>query len=203
MIQKNSFSSSENLLPLDGEAYYLPNFFSPQDSATFFPLLLETVPWKQEPIRMFGKQVMQPRLTAYFGDPHLTYTYSGITMQPESWSEPLLTIREKVEAVAGTKFTAALLNQYRNGADSMGWHRDNERSLGPNPLIASVSFGAARKFSLRHYTNKKLLRSINLEDGSLLLMKGATQHHWEHQLPKTALPTGLRINITFRVVLPA
>lgn len=203
MRQESNSDLGENLLPVDGEAYYLPHFFTQADAAKFLSLLLENVPWKQEPIRMFGKQVMQPRLTAYYGDPDLAYTYSGITMQPQSWIEPLSTIREKVEAVAGTRFTAALLNQYRHGSDSMGWHRDNERSLGTNPVIASVSFGAVRKFSLRHYTNKKLLRSIHLGNGSLLLMKGATQHHWEHQLPKTSAATGLRINITFRVVLPA
>ena len=203
MTQETNLNGLENLLPVDGEAYYIPRLFTQQDSATFLSLLLENVPWKQEPIRMFGKQVMQPRLTAYYGDPDFAYTYSGITMQPEPWIAPLSTIREKVEAVAGTRFTAALLNQYRNGGDSMGWHRDNERSLGTNPVIASVSFGADRKFSLRHYTNKKLRHSINLEDGSLLLMKGATQHQWEHQLPKTGVATGVRINITFRVVLPS
>ncbi|MES2890434.1 MAG: alpha-ketoglutarate-dependent dioxygenase AlkB [Bacteroidota bacterium] len=192
----------ENLLPVDGQAYYFPGLFGARLADDLLKELLVAIPWKQEPIRMFGKQVMQPRLTAYYGDADKPYTYSGITMVPAPWTNALRIIKEKVEMIAGVHFNAALLNQYRDGADSMGWHRDNERSLGQNPVIASVSLGAARKFSLRHYTNKKLVRTLELQHGSLLLMQGATQHHWEHQLPKTAVHKGLRVNITFRVVAP-
>jgi len=144
---------------------------------------------------------MQPRLTAWYGDPGKAYSYSGITMQPHNWTKALLEIKQRIEAVAGASFNSALLNLYRDGKDSMGWHRDNEKELGINPVIGSVSFGAARTFVLRHYTDKKLKQSIELTHGSFLLMRGRTQHCWEHSLPKRITSTGERINITFRRIL--
>lgn len=188
----------ENILPFQGEAHYYPNFFSNAESDVFFRQAVEKIQWKQEPIWMFGKKVMQPRLTALYGNPEISYGYSGIEMKPCPWTDFLSEIKNRIEQQAGVRFTHVLLNQYREGRDSMGWHRDNEKVLGPNPVIASVSFGAARSFQLRHYQEKQPKISLELSHGSFLLMKGETQHHWEHQIPKTAKIIGARINMTFR-----
>jgi alkylated DNA repair dioxygenase AlkB len=149
---------------------------------------------------MFGKKVMQPRLTALYGDEAISYSYSGITMEPIPWSKTLLEIKGKVEEVAEARFSHVLLNFYRDGQDSMGWHRDNEASLGPEPVIASVSFGVCRRFQFRNYVDKKEKLEIELGHGSLLLMKGACQDHWEHQIPKSKKVSGERINLTFRLI---
>jgi alkylated DNA repair dioxygenase AlkB len=189
-----------NILPQEGEAFFFPSFFDKEESDAYYQHLLTDIEWKQEPIKIFGKEIMQPRLTSWYGDSGKPYSYSGITMRPNQWTQPLLTIKRRIEAVAGVTFTGALLNQYRDGRDSMGWHRDNEKELGINPVIGSVSFGAGRKFQFRNYKDKKLTRSIELTHGSFLLMKGETQHHWEHQVPKTSIQKGIRINLTFRVI---
>ncbi len=143
---------------------------------------------------------MQPRLTALQGNPKMHYGYSGIRMNPDPFSDTLLAIKKRIEPSAGVKFTHVLLNRYRDGKDSMGWHRDNEKELGVNPVIASVSFGAFRDFHFRLYETKANKITLNLGHGSLLIMKGKTQHHWEHQLPKRANIVGERINLTFRVL---
>lgn len=190
---------NKNLLPFNGEAYYYPGLFTQELSELYLKALLTEVPWIQEPIKIFGKEVMQPRLTAWYGDS--SYRYSGITMDPIPWSEKLLEIKDIVEAHTNQKFNSALLNHYRDGNDSVGWHRDNEKTLGPAPVIASVSFGVKRVFHLRPYREKSPKISIQLESGSLLLMQGETQHFWEHTLPK--LPKsdlGPRVNLTFRAV---
>jgi len=191
---------SENLLPFEGQAFYYPQLFHEKESSRFFNYLKTNVPWKQEPIKIFGREILQPRLTALYGDPALPYSYSGIRMMPLAFTDPLLEIKSRLEAVTGVVFTHALLNYYRNGQDSMGWHRDNEKSLGPNPVIGSVSFGAGRSFHLRHYKDKKPKISLFLENGSCLLMKGDTQQFWEHQVPKTRVETGERLNLTFRTI---
>ena len=190
----------ENLLPFDGEVYLYPRLFDFSESAELFRCLAREVPWKQEPIRIFGREIMQPRLTAWYGDPGKSYTYSGITMQPYSWTDDLLFIKDRVEGVAGHGFTSALLNFYRDGQDSMGWHRDAEKELGPRPVIGSVSFGAPRTFCLKHIREKEAKVRVVLESGSFLLMRGATQHHWLHSIPKEAGAEGGRINLTFRTI---
>ena len=192
------FNETENLLPYKGEVYLYPAFFTAEESSRYLHNLTNTVAWKQEPIKIFGKEVMQPRLTAWYGDK--PYTYSGITMQPLPWTPVLSAIKEKTENIAGVHFTSALLNFYRTGKDSMGWHRDNENELGVNPIIASVSFGQSRTFKLRDYYKKGNSISLELGNGSLLLMRGETQHYWEHCITKTAKDVGTRINITFRVI---
>ena len=149
-----------NLLPQDGEVFYFPQLFTADESKEYFASLQNNINWKQEPIKIFGKEVMQPRLTAWYGDAE--YSYSGITMQPSSWTETLIQIKTRIETLAGVTFNSALLNQYRNENDSMGWHRDNEKELGKNPIIGSVSFGATRKFQLKHYFDKKLKTSIDM-----------------------------------------
>lgn len=189
-----------NLLPFKGEALLYAQFFSKEESDLYFEQLKNTIHWKQEPIKIFGREVMQPRLTAWYGDAGKAYTYSGITMHPLPWIPALETIRQKIKNIASVSFNSALLNLYRDGKDSMGWHRDNEKELGINPVIGSVSFGATRIFKLRNHQDKSLIKSIPLTHGSLLLMKGETQHYWEHHIPKTNEPAGGRINITFRVI---
>jgi len=184
----------------DAEVCYFPGFFDPGQSDAIFAELLQTTAWQQDDITVFGKTHRQPRLTALLGNDGKPYSYSGITMQPKPWSLLLAQIKDQVEKVAGVTFTSVLLNLYRDGKDSNGWHADNEKELGKNPVIASVSFGAERNFQLRHNTDASQKLSIYLEHGSLLLMKESTQHFWKHQIPKTAKPVGPRINLTFRVI---
>ena len=163
--------------------------------------LIDRIDWKHEKIKLFGREVWQPRLTAYYGDQGKPYAYSHISLDPNPWTEELRFIKEKIESVSGHQFTSVLLNYYRDGQDSMGWHSDDEKELGPNPVIASVSFGTPRKFMLKHKKDKTLKSSVMLAHGSLLLMQGTTQHHWYHQIPKTKKPLGARINLTFRKIL--
>jgi alkylated DNA repair dioxygenase AlkB len=191
----------ENLLPERGEAYLLPGLFPRAEGDELFLRLQREVPWRQEPIRIFGREVMQPRLTAWYAGPGVRYGYSGIELRGEPWSPLLLGIKARAEEVSGQAFNGALLNYYRDGQDSMGWHRDDEPGLGARPVIASVNFGATRVFRMRLKADKKVIRSVPLEHGSLLLMRGEMQHAWEHALPKTARPSGPRINLTFRTLL--
>lgn len=185
----------------EGEIIFLANFFSESQSDRFFAELLNNLNWRQDPIKMFGKTFPQPRLTAWYGDEHKSYRYSGITMNPDTWIPPLLSIKTKITPVAESNFNSVLANLYRDGKDYMSWHSDDEKELGRNPLIASVSFGATRRFQLRHKSNKDFEKiEISLTHGSLLIMKGSTQHFWKHQIPKMAKVNSARINLTFRVV---
>lgn len=159
------------------------------------------VEWRHEPIKIFGKAVMQPRFTACYGDPHTTYTYSGRTMYAHYWTPPLMKIKKMIEPMAGHSFNFVLLNWYRDGSDSMGWHADNESELGQNPLIASVNLGASRRFILRQNRDHKVKIEFNLGHGSALIMAGATQHHWQHAVPKTKQKKGSRVNLTFRRIV--
>ena len=198
----NLFSSKEPVifnLP-DADIDYYPNFFNKSEADLIFDDLLKCIPWQQDDIKVFGKVYPQPRLTALFGNEGKQYSYSNIIMQPHQWYNQLEEIKLKIETVAIVKFTTVLLNLYRNGKDSNGWHADNEKELGLNPIIASLSLGATRYFHLQHNTEKNLRQKIALEHGSLLLMKGTTQHFWKHQIPKTAKPIGSRINLTFRII---
>lgn len=191
----------KNLLPFDGEVYLFPALFSAAESNALYELLSANIQWKQEPIVIFGREIMQPRLTAWYGDEQKPYSYSGITMHPHAWTKELLGIKHRIESVSNHTFTSALLNFYRNGSDSMGWHKDNEKELGINPVIGSVSFGAERTFCLKHGKEKKLSQKVVLRSGSFLLMKGVTQHHWLHSIPKEPKITQGRINITFRAII--
>lgn len=184
----------------DAEVIYYPHVFSFDKSNELLPLLQKGILWQQDDITLFGKTQAQPRLTALYGNEGKPYSYSGIVMTPYPWNALLTYIREEVEEICGTHFTTVLLNQYRDGKDSNGWHADDEKELGRNPIIASVSFGAERFFHLRHNTDPDQKLKILLEHGSLLLMKGTTQHFWKHQIPKTAKPVGTRINLTFRSI---
>jgi alkylated DNA repair dioxygenase AlkB len=185
----------------DAEIVYYPRFFDVIQANLLFQELLQTIPWQQDDIKVFGKVHAQPRLTALFGNDGKSYSYSNIKMQPHSWNPMLHDLKQKTEAISATDFTTVLLNLYRDGKDSNGWHADNEKELGINPIIASLSFGAERYFHLQHNTDKNLKIKILLEHGSLLVMKGTTQHYWKHQIPKTAKPIGSRINLTFRSIV--
>jgi alkylated DNA repair dioxygenase AlkB len=184
----------------DAAIEYYSNFFQTSRADALFEQLKNEIPWQQDDITVFGKTYPQPRLTALFGNEGKPYAYSNIVMQPNTWTPLLVFIKEEVEQVSGEKFTTVLLNYYRDGKDSNGWHADNEKELGRNPVIASVSFGAERAFHLQHNTIKEQKLKITLEHGSLLLMKGTTQHFWKHQIPKTAKEIGPRINLTFRFI---
>ncbi|MUH38054.1 alpha-ketoglutarate-dependent dioxygenase AlkB [Zobellia amurskyensis] len=181
----------------DSDITYYPNFMVKADATVFFDLLREETPWQQDDITVFGKTYAQPRLTALYGNNGKPYSYSKLVMVPHTFTPQLLNIKEKVETIAGVSFTTCLLNLYRNGKDSNGWHADNEKELGKNPIIASVTLGQERFFHLKHRTDKSLKQKILLEHGSLLLMKGATQEHWLHQVPKTTKIVDERINLTF------
>ena len=203
-IHKNLMLFQENEpiifdLP-DADIAYYPNFFDNQKSNELFDKLKSDIPWQQDKITVYGKQYEQPRLTALYGNEGKPYGYSNIVMQPHNWSPLMIYIKESVEAICQEIFTTVLLNRYRNGRDSNGWHADNEKELGRNPVIASVSFGAERVFQLKHNNLKDMKQNIILEHGSLLLMKGITQHFWKHQIPKTAKPVSERINLTFRII---
>ncbi|WP_019507690.1 alpha-ketoglutarate-dependent dioxygenase AlkB [Pleurocapsa sp. PCC 7319] len=185
----------------DGEVIIYQNFFEELESDRFFSALLNTINWRQNKIKIFGREVDVPRLEAWYGDEGKSYMYSGIKMNPDAWTPALVAIKEKVETVAKLKFNSVLINLYRNGRDSVSWHSDDEPELGTNPTIASVSFGATRRFQLRHKSNKNLEKpEVALNHGSLLLMKGVTQHFWKHQVPKTSRVLSERINLTFRVI---
>ena len=187
----------------DAELQYYPAFFTLTEADDLFAQLVDPhqIAWRQESIRLFGKTVPTPRLSAWYGEEGTAYTYSGLTMQPLPFTPILLSVKQKIEAIAfPDQFNSVLLNLYRTGADSMGWHSDDEQELGSNPVIASVNLGATRRFLLRHTQQKHLKHEILLQHGSLLLMQGTTQHYWQHAIPKTAKPTPARINLTFRKV---
>lgn len=191
----------------DGGVLVLREHWLSDNAATcLFDLLLDDVGWKQETIRIAGKEYLQPRLSAWYGDRGAAYKYSGLSLEPLAWTPALAKLRGEVEAEVGSRFNSALLNLYRNGQDSMGLHADNERELGANPVIASVSLGAARRFILK-YATKDVGKGaavdpveILLEHGSLLLMEGTTKHHWKHYVPKERGVLRPRINLTFRWV---
>jgi alkylated DNA repair dioxygenase AlkB len=196
---------SLTLLPLpDAEVLLDPTFLAPSDASTLLAELCETIPWRQDPIRIFGKEIMQPRLTSWYGDPQASYQYSGLALDPQPWTYALQQLRERVQAAAKHSFNSVLLNLYRNGQDSMGWHADNEPELGPAPVIASVSLGATRRFRLKPRDPRRTTHepiTLQLPAGSLLIMRGATQHHWLHAVPKTALAVAPRLNLTFRSIV--
>jgi alkylated DNA repair dioxygenase AlkB len=183
----------------NGEYVYIPDFFSKKKADDYFQALLQNIEWKQESMNMYGRQIDFPRLTAWYGDNDKPYSFSGITLSPHPWSKELLEIKQMIEPKADVEYNSVLLNRYRDGNDSISWHTDAEKELGQNPVIASVNFGAERKFQLKHMeTGEKI--EINLKHGSLLVMKGELQHFWKHQVPKTKKKVSERINLTFRVI---
>lgn len=198
--QKSGSNAKEGLTVIEnGEYIFYPNFFSKSESDSLLKNLRTNIIWKQESMNMYGKKIDFPRLTAWYGNNDKPYSFSGITLQPLPWTSEILTIKSKIEPIAKTEFNSVLLNLYRDGNDSISWHTDAEKELGINPIIASVNFGATRKFQLRHIKTKEKLE-IELTHGSLLIMQGELQHFWQHQVPKTSKVVGERINLTFRVI---
>ncbi len=184
-----------NLLPRDGEAFLYPNALTRWHADRLFEQLQRTIEWRQEVATVMGRRLPIPRLTAWHGA--AGYVYSGIRMQPTPWTPALLELKDIAETLAGQPFNSVLLNLYRDGRDSVSWHADNEPGLGHDPVIASLSLGAVRRFQLKHRRSPDRV-ALDLPHGSCLIMAGATQHHWLHQLPKTAQAVGPRINLTFR-----
>ena len=198
-----SNTTSNNFINInipDGDVSICLNLFSAQESDKFFEVLKNEIAWKQEQINFFGKTHDIPRLTAWYGDFGKSYSYAGISVEPSSWTDTLLQIKEKIESVSNVKFNSVLLNRYRSGNDGVSWHSDDEPELGVNPIIGSVSFGQSRPFHLKHKDLEGVKEKVTLEHGSYLLMKGETQHKWLHQIPKSKKEMGERINLTFRII---
>jgi alkylated DNA repair dioxygenase AlkB len=184
----------------DADVILYPDFFGHLESDAFFQTLRDEIAWKQEIIKFWGKTYPLPRLTALYGDAGKSYAYSGIIDQARPWTPTLRTIKQRLEELVCVPFNTVLLNHYRDGQDSVSWHSDSEASLGTNPVIASVSFGATRRLRFKHQHDHAFVTSVELTHGSVLLMQGPTQHFWFHALPKTRKPCSARINLTFRVV---
>lgn len=195
--------AEQSLLPHDGFARYRPAFLPPSDADALFAALLKSVAWRQEVVTMFGRRVAVPRLVAWYGDPSAAYRYSGVRHQPLPWLDALADLRDRLHGATGGRFNSALLNLYRDGSDSVAWHADDEPELGREPLIASVSLGAERAFELRDDARVRGTVRVWLAHGSLLLMGGTSQSHWQHRVAKTSRPVGPRINLTFRFIAPA
>ena len=183
----------------DAEVYYLRELFLAQTAEAIMNQLINEVRWRAENIVVWGKTYPQPRLIAWYGDNGTSYTYSGIPHDPLPWTDTLIDIKNRIEKFAGTDFNSVLLNYYRSHRDSMGLHSDDEPELGRRPIIASLSLGEERTLILKHKT-KRDLKSVRLKlaSGSLLLMKGETQHCWKHGIEKEKRPCGPRVNLTFR-----
>jgi len=189
----------ENILPFDGVASYYGKIITKSQAVHYFDRLLHTIEWKNDEAIIFGKHITTKRKVAWYGDQTYSYTYSNTTKEALIWTRELLELKQMVEPLAGTNFNSCLLNLYHDGDEGVGWHSDDEKSLGLNTTIASFSFGAERKFSFRH-KKKKETTSLLLENGSLLVMKESTQTHWLHCLPKSKKITAARINLTFRTI---
>ena len=187
-------------IPLeDAEVYYCRELPLARTAEAVMNQLIDEVPWRAENIVVYGKNYAQPRLTAWYGDNGANYTYSGIRLEPLPWTDALIDIKNRVEQVSGADFNSVLLNYYRNHRDSMGLHSDDEPELGRRPIIASLSLGEERIFVLRHKTRRDLkIGRLKLASGSLLLMKGETQHCWKHGIEKEKRPCDPRVNLTFR-----
>lgn len=193
-------SPSKNLLPQDGIVYYHGKVISEQKANDYFRQLYDTIAWKNDEAVLFGKKIVTKRKVAWYGDQEFEYTYSNITKRALPWTKELLEIKRITEERSGETFNSCLLNLYHSGEEGMAWHSDGEKDLQKHGAIASLSFGAERKFAFKHKETKETI-SLYLEHGSLLLMKGPTQDHWLHRLPPTKTVPGPRINLTFRYIV--
>ena len=181
---------------------YIENFFNLDESQLYMRQLTQSVLWRREKIKMWGKEIVTKRRIAWYADDGKSYTYSGSTFFPSQWNNVLLQLKERVENYSEIKFNSVLLNEYPNGEVGMGWHSDDEKELGTDPIIASLSFGANRDFIFKHKTDKSIENvKLHLKSGSLLLMLGSTQHYWKHSLPKRLKVKEPRINLTFRNII--
>jgi len=192
--------SSINILPTGGEVNYFGKVLTPQNAQQYLQNLLQTIQWKNDEAIIFGKHIITKRMVAWYGDDNFSYTYSKTTKHAFIWTKELMELKEIIENKTQTKFNSCLLNLYHNGSEGMGWHSDDEKSLQKDSTIASLSLGAERRFLLKHNLSKETI-AVQLQTGSLLVMKGATQTNWVHSLPKTTKVTTPRINLTFRAMV--
>lgn len=192
-------TDSLEVLPFDGRAQLFPQFFNATSAQDHFNALISEVPWEEHHLVIFGKKVAEPRRSAWVADNDIHYVYSGIERPAHTWTPTLTVIRNALSRETGHPFNSVLANLYRDGNDAMGWHSDDEPCNGPEPVIASVSFGADRRFDFRHRTSKEKA-SVVLPHGSLLLMSGQSQHCWQHSIARSKKVTSSRINLTFRFV---
>lgn len=184
----------------NGQVRFWSDLLAEGVAAEAFAALETGLDWRQLPVRMFGRSILQPRLTAYYGDPGSDYRYSGLSLVPQAWPRTLAALRDLVAAATGARWNCVLCNLYRDGRDYMGWHADNEPELGPEPLIASLSLGATRRFVFKPRSGDGERRSFELTSGSLLEMSGEVQRYWLHQLPRALRVRQPRINLTFRYI---
>jgi alkylated DNA repair dioxygenase AlkB len=195
-----SYEPAQNILPYDGTVNYFGPVIDPREAQHYLETLLSTVPWRNDEAVIYGRHIVTARKVAWYGDADYAYTYSGTTKTALAWTRELLALKNLVEGKTETAFNSCLLNLYHDGNEGMSWHSDDEKSLGTNSTIASLSFGAERKFSFRHKRGGESV-SLVLENGSLLVMKGTTQTYWQHSLPKSKKIMAPRINLTFRTMV--
>lgn len=202
MTESVSPTIEDGAQPLPGaELLLVPCWLPLKQADALLAALLTGIAWETHRIRMFGKEVDSPRLSSWIGDPEAAYRYSGTRFEPHAWPSSLAGLRARLSDELGTAFNSVLANRYRDGRDSMGWHSDAEPELGPQPVIASISLGASRRFVLKHRRDADLKREFALPHGSLLVMRGETQQNYRHALPRTSKPVGERINLTFRRII--
>ena len=188
----------------DGVFEYWPGFLDPKEASLYFAALQSKIHWHTPRVFVYGRWIDSPRQSAWFGDRGAVYRYSGTINEPIPWLPELRTLRERLNHFCESEFNSVLANHYRSGSDSMGWHSDDEKELGPDPVIASISLGGARRFLLQHRRRKDLpTHEIMLENGSLLLMRANSQGAWRHSIPKTRRAVAPRINLTYRHIMPA
>lgn len=199
VLQALTANGGEPVLP-GAELWFCLQWLAGDEADALFLQVRDGIDWETHRIRLFGRQVDSPRLSSWIGDEGAAYTYSGARFDPRPWPAALKGIRTRLEGEAGAQFNSVLANRYRTGADYMGWHSDNESALGARPVIASLSLGATRRFVLKHRLRPELKLELALPHGSLLLMRGQTQTHYRHALPRTTRPVGERINLTFRQI---
>ena len=196
----NSIDETSNILPHGGTVNYYGQIFTDKISNHYFEILSKTIEWKQDEAVIFGKHILTKRKVAWYGDDDFSYTYSNITKQALPWTKELMELKKITEERTKEKYNSCLLNLYHNGNEGMAWHSDGEKDLKKNGAIASLSFGAERKFGFKHKQTKESVY-VTLKHGSLLVMKDTTQTNWLHRLPPTKLVTKPRINLTFRMIV--
>lgn len=197
MLSLFSTPESQNYLPFDGTVHYFPAFLPISEAINFQGKFEESIPWETDVVHLFGKTIPMRRKMAWFADGQRSYTYSGSAKFVNPWTEELLNLKAKIEKQLNQSFNGCLMNYYHDGADGMGWHADDEKSIQPNSCIASISLGASRNFDFKHRQTGQKVR-IPLLPGSLLVMQGETQQHWLHALPKSLKVHVPRVNLTFR-----
>jgi alkylated DNA repair dioxygenase AlkB len=200
--EENTERKFERFTLLDGEILFMKNFLNYSEAINYFNKLSSSINWKQEEIKYYGKIYPVPRKTAWYGYEGFDYSYSGINCNPEPWTKELLDLKKEIEKlIPNEDFNSVLLNMYRDGNDKVSWHADDEKELGMNPTIASLSIGETRRFDVKHKDNPDLKYKFELTPGSLIIMKGALQHNWLHQIPVQKKVTKPRINLTFRTIV--